>query len=241
MKKCIIIGASSGIGKEVAKIWIKRGYKLGLAARRLELLEELKALAPDRIEIAKLDVNDASSTTTLSTLIERVGGMDTMLYASGVGSQNYKLNEAVEIDIMQTNVIGFSRIIGFAFRFFEHQNSGHIAAITSIAGTKGLAPAPAYSASKALQTTYLQALEQLAHTRKLNIKITDLRPGFVRTAFLKDAYFPMCMSVETTAQTIVHAIDSQKHIAIIDWRWYIVTKLWSIIPNMIWRRLKLSI
>lgn len=119
---------------------------------------------------------------------------------------------------------------------------GHIAAITSIAGTKGLGPAPSYSATKAFQGTYIEALEQLANTQKLNIRFTDVRPGFVGTALLNDGNrYPMMLRKEDVAFEIVEAIRKHKHVCVIDWRWRIVTALWRCIPKCIWRHLPLQV
>ena len=131
-------------------------------------------------------------------------------------------------------------MIGTAYRYFANRGEGHIAAITSIAGTKGLGPAPAYSATKAYQATYLQALEQQANARKLNIRITDIRPGFVDTALLSGLpRYPMMLTPQHVAREIVSAIEHHDHIRIIDWRYRILTALWRRVPHFIWRRLKL--
>ncbi len=152
-KKAIIIGASSGIGKEVAHLLLADGWQLGVAARREEQLLELKALAPERINVMKIDVTDSDAGERLLSLIRQVGGMDLYFHASGIGKQNRTLDAGIELRTMETNAVGFTRMIGTAFRYFAEQGGGHIAAITSIAGTKGLGPAPSYSATKALQAT----------------------------------------------------------------------------------------
>ena len=84
-----------------------------------------------------------------------VPGMDLFFYASGIGKQNRELKEDIELATLQTNGVGFTRMIGEAYRYFASHGGGHIAAITSIAGTKGLGPAPSYSATKAMQNVYL--------------------------------------------------------------------------------------
>ena len=186
-KRAIIIGASSGIGREVAKLLMKEGWTIGVAARRVDKLEELNAAAMEQIDVTKDD-----ATTRLQSLINCLGGMDLFFYASGIGKQNRELQEDIELATLYTNGLGFTRMIGEAYRYFANKGSGHIAAITSIAGTKGLGPAPSYSATKAMQNVYLQALEQQANARGLNIKFTDIRPGFVDTALLHgDFHYPM--------------------------------------------------
>jgi short-subunit dehydrogenase len=131
-------------------------------------------------------------------------------------------------------------MIGTAYRYFAERGKGHIAAITSIAGTKGLGPAPAYAATKALQATYLQALEQQAHQRGLDIQFTDIRPGFVDTALLSGSFrYPMMLRPETVARDIIDSIYKRRHVRIIDARYRVLTFFWRLVPNFIWRRLKL--
>lgn len=131
-------------------------------------------------------------------------------------------------------------MVGAAYRYFAQQGRGHIACITSIAGTKGLGPSPAYSATKAMQNVYLQALEQQAHARGLDIKITDIRPGFVDTALLAgDFHYPMMLKPQAVAREILQAINRRQHIRVIDWRYRLLTALWRLIPRFLWRWIKL--
>ena len=234
-KRAIIIGASSGIGLEVARLLIKEGWQVGVAARRVELMEGIGAAAVERIDVTADDATEA-----LHRLIGKTGGMDLFFYASGIGKQNRELLEDIELATMQTNGVGFVRMIGEAYRFFAQQGRGHIAAITSIAGTKGLGPAPSYSATKAMQNVYLQALEQQAYARGLNIRFTDIRPGFVDTALLSgDFHYPMMLKPDRVAHDIVRSINSQRHIRVIDYRYRLLTALWRRIPRFLWRRIKL--
>ena len=239
-KKAVIVGASSGIGREVAQLLIDDGWQLGVAARRMEPLMELKEMAPGRVEVIAIDVTKSDAGELLLSLIERLGGMDLYFHASGIGKQNRDLEPSIELCTMETNAVGFTRMIGTAYRYLAEQGKGHIAAITSIAGTKGLGPAPAYAATKALQATFLQALDQQARQRGLGISITDIRPGFVDTALLNDNFrYPMLMRPETVARDIVRSIYRNRHVRIIDWRYRILTFFWRLIPNWIWRRMKL--
>ena len=142
MKRVIIIGASSGMGQEVAKLFIADGFTVGVAARREDRLQALKHLAPDRVEVAIIDVTAEDAPDRLRGLIDRLGGMDLFFYASGIGKQNRTLSPDIEMNTVNTNGMGFTRMIGEAYRYFAERGEGHIAAITSIAGTKGLGPAP---------------------------------------------------------------------------------------------------
>ena len=234
-KRAVIIGASSGIGREVAKLLIQEGWTLGVAARRVELLQDI-----GNVEVEQIDVTSADAPAKLRSLIERLGGMDLFFYASGIGKQNRDLQPDIEMATMQTNALGFTQMIGEAYRYFARQGTGHIAAITSIAGTKGLGPAPAYSATKAMQNVYLQALEQQAHARGLRIRFTDIRPGFVDTALLSgDFHYPMMLKPQKVAREIVSSINACKHIRVIDWKYRLLTAVWRRIPLFLWRRIKL--
>lgn len=248
MKKAIIVGASSGIGFEVARQLLSEGWKIGIAARREELLMQLKSEAPERVEVMTIDITKADAEERLMSLIERLGGMHLYVHVSGIGKQNRTLEPGIELQTVETNAVGFTRMIGAAYRYFanlpsltgEESVEGHIAAISSIAGTKGLGPAPSYSATKALQATYLEALEQQAHQRGLSIKITDIRPGFVDTALLNDSFpYPMLMRPEKVAREIVRSINKKRSVRIIDWRYRILTAFWRLIPRCLWRIIKL--
>lgn len=241
MKRCIVIGASSGLGREVAKLLIAEGYTLGVAARRTEPLQELKALAPQRVMTQAIDVTHNEAPQALEQLIDAVGGMDLLFYAAGVGNQNMELEPSIELSTVATNALGFTRMMGAAYRHMATHGGGHIAAISSIAGTKGLGAAPSYSATKAMQNTYLQALEQQARMRKLDITFTDLRPGFVATPLLGDnPQYPMLLSPEKVAKEMVAVIKHRRHVWVIDWRWRIATALWRRIPRWLWRRLSIK-
>ncbi len=240
MKRAIIVGASSGIGLEVAYRLLADGWHLGVAARREELLQTVKQSAPERVELMAIDVTKQEAGELLQKLIQQLGGMDLYFHSSGIGKQNRTLEADIELRTMETNAVGFTRMIGTAYRYFAKQGYGHIAAITSIAGTKGLGPAPSYSATKAMQATYLQALEQQAHQRGLSIHFTDIRPGFVDTALLSGSFhYPMLLKPEKVAREIVDAINHKKHIRIIDWKYRLLTTLWRRIPRTLWRCMKL--
>ncbi|MBP5771998.1 MAG: SDR family NAD(P)-dependent oxidoreductase [Bacteroidaceae bacterium] len=239
-QRAIIVGASSGIGREVALLLLAEGWHLGIAARREEPLLALQREAPERVHVKTIDVTQPDADIRLLSLIEDVGGMDLYFHASGIGRQNRTLEPAIELSTVETNALGFTRMVGAAYRYFSEQGRGHLAAITSIAGTKGLGPAPAYSATKALQANYLQALEQQARQRGLPIDFTDIRPGFVDTALLNDHFpYPMMMRPEAVARDIVKSIHRRRHVRIIDIRYRILTALWRMVPGWVWRRMKL--
>jgi len=236
-KKVIIIGATSGIGREVAKLYIARGFRVGIAGRRAEELEAIRKEAPQQVFTEVIDVTKEDADTDLLSLINKVGGMDIYLHSSGIGKQNPTLTPDIELKTGATNVEGFIRMVTAAYHYFAQQGHGQIAAISSIAGTKGLGIAPAYSATKCFQNTYLDALDQLAHMNRLNIHFTDIRPGFVATPLLKDDSYPLLMKATDVASSIVKAIDKRKRTVIIDWRYRILVFFWRLIPAWLWERL----
>ena len=240
MKRAIIIGATSGIGEEVAKLLIQQGWHIGIAGRREEALEKLQATAPGQIEILRLDVTDANAPTLLETLIRKLGGMDLFFLSSGIGSQNPDLKPEIELNTARTNVEGFTRMVTAAFNHFKTQGGGHIAVISSIAGTKGLGIAPAYSATKRFQNTYIEALAQLSRMQHLNIHFTDIRPGFVATDLLKSSKFPMLMQANQVAKSIVRALNRKKRVIVIDGRYRVVVFFWRMIPRWLWERLPIK-
>ncbi|MGI6243206.1 MAG: SDR family NAD(P)-dependent oxidoreductase [Prevotella sp.] len=234
------MGASSGMGREMARRLLRDGWQVGVAARRIEVLKTILEPGYEDPVVAQVDVTHDDAAEKLRGLIEKMGGVDLYLHASGIGKQNPDMEESIELKTIETNGIGFARMIGEVFRWMSHHGGGQIAVISSIAGTKGLGEAPSYSSTKAFQNTYIQALEQLSNSRKLNIRFTDLRPGFVDTDLIKGTKFPMTMSVDEVADEMMAAISHRLHVRTIDWRWRIVVRLWKMIPAFVWRRLRLK-
>ena len=238
MKKAIIIGATSGLGFEVAKLLVEQGWQIGIAGRRESNLAELKSLMPDKITTLVMDVTCDDASDKLEKLIEKNGGMDLFLLSSGVGYQNMNLDIETELKTVRTNADGFVRMNTTAYKYFKNKGNGHIAVISSIAGTKGMGIAPAYSATKRFQSTYIDALEQLAHMSKINIHFTDIRPGFVKTAILDDnKHYPLLMQPQKVAKNIIKAIQKKKRVAIIDWKYRFIAAGWQLIPRSIWKRI----
>lgn len=240
MKRIIIIGATSGIGLEVARLFLKAGWMVGAAGRREELLEKLRLEAPEQVRTCRIDINEADAEERLMSLIATLGGMDCYLHASGIGYYNPTLEADKELATLQTNGVGFVRMVRTAYDYMATHGGGQLAAISSIAGTKGLGMAPAYSATKRMQNCYLDALAQHARIAKTGVKITDIRPGFVRTALLANRPYPMLMQVEPVAQSIFQAIRKGRRSVVIDWRYSLLVALWRLIPRWLWERLPIK-
>lgn len=242
MKRIIITGATSGIGRETALQYISDGWTVGVTGRRAELLKKLEVLAPGRVFAETLDVCSEDAADRLRKLIEKMGGMDVYLHCAGIGFQNPTVDTATELDTTRTNVEGFTRMVTAAFDYFKHRGTGgHIVVISSIAGTKGLGAAPAYSATKRFQNTYIDALAQLSHAQRLGIAFTDIRPGFVDTDLLKHKRYPMLMRPADVARRIFHAVNSRKRVVVIDKRYRLLVALWQLVPRVLWERMSVGI
>lgn len=236
----VIMGATSGIGLELARIYHAQGHSVAIAGRRIERLHHIsKELG--NCPFSQIDITQEDATEHLASLIEQLGGMDLYLHVSGIGKQNRSLDPQLELSTVETNALAFTRMITFAYHYFVQQGHGHIAAISSIAGTKGIGVAPSYSATKRFCNTYLEALTQLAHMQGHNIRFTDIRPGFVDTDMLSgEFHYPMMMKPESVANTIVKGISKGKRVLTIDWRFRLLVALWRLIPSSLWVKLKIS-
>ena len=243
MKKVVIMGASSGMGYGVAEALASRGVKVGVAARHTASLKALKEKYPEFVEYAKIDITKPAAVEQLSDLIDALGGMDIYFHVAGIYDENLFLNPEKDVAITDTNCGGFARMISSAYRYFrDNKKKGHIAAITSVAGTKGIARLAAYSSSKKFGQWYLDAIEQLAHAEKSGVTFTDIRPGWVRTPLVnQNRVYPMEMSVEYVVPKIIKAIVRKYRVAVVDWRWNIFTGVWRSIPNAVWTRMNPTI
>lgn len=243
MKRIVIMGATSGIGLRVAEIFAKAGWLVGAAGRKEKVMRKLQSDFPDRVRYAQINIDDNEASARLRDLISRLGGMDIYLHVAGIGYENESLVTDHDVATASTNVVGFTRMIDTAFRYFRsHGRRGRIAAITSVAGTNGIGQLASYSASKKYQQTYLTALDQLARMQKLDISFTDIRPGWIRTPLLNpDRIYPMTMDLDTAVVGIVRAIIARKRVCVVDWRWNIAVALWKLIPDCIWERLPIYV
>lgn len=235
------MGATSGMGRGVALGLLNEGYTIGIAGRRAEALEQIKALAPDRIFTKVIDVTANNAPSLLLSLINEMGGMDLYFHSSGYGKQNMNLDIEIEKHTVLTNGFGFTQMVDTAFNYFKNEKrSGHIAVISSIAGTKGLGASPSYSATKRFDWIYLESLAQLAHMQNLDICFTDIRPGFVATDFIAGDSYPMQMPTDFVVKKIINAILLKKRRVVIDWKYRILCFFWRSIPDYIWERLTIK-
>lgn len=239
--KAIILGATSGIGKEIAIQLAEKGWKVGVAGRRTELLNSLVASHDNIIASRTIDVTREDAPALLLDLINEMEGIDLYLHSSGIGWQNIELDIEKELQTVSTNAMGVTRMVDTMFHYFESHpdHVGHIAVISSIAGTKGLGASPSYSATKRYVNHYLECLTQLCSIRKIrHIRLHDIRPGFVRTPLISGATYPMQLDVKPVAREIIRGIEHDKSIITVDWRYRLLVFFWRLIPRCIWIRLR---
>jgi short-subunit dehydrogenase len=237
MKKAIIIGATSGIGKGLAKLLADNNYKIGLTGRRVELLNELKNENPN-FYIKSFDINDTNVVgQKLDELTTELGGLDLLIISSGIGDINESLDFEIEKRTIDTNVLGFTCVTDWTFNYFEKQKFGHLIAISSIGGLRGSRQAPAYNATKAYQINYLEGLRQKAKKLNTSIFVTDIRPGLVDTEMAKGEGLFWVMPVEKTVRQIYKAIISKKKVAYVTKRWRLIATILKRIPRPIYDKM----
>ena len=238
MKRAIIIGASSGIGAALAEVLDREGYRLGLAARRLPLLEDLQARLTNVAVVKRLDVADVShAETQFLELVQALGGVDLVVISAGVGRLNPDLAAAPELETIQINVSGFAVLSGAAFRYFAEQGRGHLVGLSSIAALRGGSAAPAYNASKAFISNYLEGLRVKAAKQGVDIAVTDVRPGFVDTAMAQGEGLFWVAPPEKAAAQIYRAIQTRRHRVYVTRRWRLVAWVLLAAPGWLYRRM----
>lgn len=237
MKKVIIIGASSGIGKELALCYIKAGHRVGITGRRKELLEEIQQQYPQQVCIEVFDVTGNNNIHHLQNLIQMLDGMDVFVYNSGTADVHKELNEANEMITTKTNVLGFVELTAHAFNFFVNQGHGQIAATSSVAANRGNGWVPSYSASKAYMSNYMEALHIKAGKMKKNISVTDIQPGFVDTPMAKGDGIFWVATVAKAAGQMFYAIEKRKRKVYVTKRWALFAWLMRQMPYFIYKKL----
>ena len=234
----IIIGATSGIGKALFENYVTKGNIVSIIGRRTNLLEQLKKEHPSNTITAKADVtNQQEIGQAIESLQQELGQIDMAIVCSGVGEINISLDYAIEKPTIETNVMGWTFVIDMLYNIFERQNHGHLVAITSVGGLRGEAMSPAYSASKAYQINYMEALRKRAFRNKGKILVTDIRPGLVDTAMAKGDGLFWVMPVEKVARQICYAIQKKKSKAYVTKRWHILASIIKILPYWIYKRM----
>ena len=234
----IIIGATSGIGRALFKKYAVDGNRIGIVGRRTYLLDKLRQEHPDTTITVMADITKQDETArAIDALRTELKDIDLAIVCSGTGDINASLDYAVERPTIDTNVVGWTFVVDMLYNIFEQQCHGHLVAITSAGGLRGEPMAPAYSASKAYQINYMEALRKKAFKSGGHIKVTDIRPGLVDTAMAKGEGLFWVMPVEKVASQIIAAIRKEKSKAYITKRWHVLAIINKSLPFMFYKRM----
>lgn len=237
MKAAIVVGASSGIGRELARLLAGDGWRLGLASRNLEALEVLrKELGPGQ-EVEALDVMDTQSVPhRLDDLVRRLGGeVDLVVLSSGIGLENHRLAWEPEERTLWTNVLGFAACASWAGRYFLARGRGHLVGLSSVAAHRGSPFNPAYNASKAFVSNYLEGLR--LNLGRYPIAVTDVRPGYVDTPLTRGQRGMFWVAdVGTAARQILRAIRKRRKVVYVPRRWRLVALVMGAAPDPLYRK-----
>lgn len=234
----IIIGATSGIGKVLFENYAKGGNRLGIVGRRTNLLDELRCLHPSNTYTATADITkQEEAEQAICSLHKELGNIDLSIVCSGTGEINPTLDYALERPTLNTNVTGWTFIVDTLYHIFEQQGHGHLVAITSAGGLRGEPMAPAYSATKAYQINYMEALRKKAFKAGGKFAVTDIRPGLVDTAMAKGDGLFWVMPVEKVARKIHSAIRRKKSKIYVTKRWHILAIINKNLPFRLYRLL----
>ncbi|MBP1638406.1 MAG: family NAD(P)-dependent oxidoreductase [Bacteroidetes bacterium] len=238
MKRAIVIGATSGIGRELAKLLSENNYKVGITGRRSELLEELNRTNPETFVTRAFDIRKYNSIEeNLKYLEKSLGGLDLLIISSGTGKVRDDLDFENEENTILTNALGFTYIADWAMNYFEKQKHGHLIAISSIAGLRGNRFSPAYGATKAFQMNYLEALRARMTHLKLPVFVTDVRPGFVDTAMAQGDNIFWVATVKKAGKQIFNAIQKKRKVVYVSKRWRIFAYVLKILPRWIHQKI----
>ncbi len=237
MKKAIIIGASSGMGRGIAELLARDGYQVAITGRRRELLEEIRNSRPGSFVVSCFDVTNLEIVpSVLDGLAMELGGCDLFFISAGGGDLNEMLDFSIEKKMIDLNVAAFTQLADWAYRYFMKQGYGHLAAISSIAGLRGLRHAPAYNATKAYQVSYLEALRQKSNHLGLPITVTDIRPGFVDTPNAKGEGRFWQASVSKASGQIYSALKAGRKVVYVTKRWWLIAMIMKLVPRFIYER-----
>ena len=233
----IIIGATSGIGRALFEKYAADGNRIGIVGRRTHLLDELRHEHPDTTITATADITMQDETArAIDALCTELKHIDLAIVCSGTGDINASLDYTVERPTIDTNVTGWTFVIDTLYHLFEQQGHGHLVAITSAGGLRGEPMAPAYSASKAYQINYMEALRKKAYKSGNRIHVTDIRPGLVNTAMAKGDELFWVMPVEKVTNQIITAIRKQMSKAYVTKRWHILAIINKNLPFALYKR-----
>jgi short-subunit dehydrogenase len=228
-KHAVIIGATSGIGRELAKLLVQDGFKVVVTGRRKALLDELAEESSNYVPVCH-DVTEIDSLPEFfDMLTDTLPSIDLIVYSSGIGGANIELDWKTDLPTLQTNILAATRCYMLAYNLFRKQGHGHLVGLSSIASIRGNRHVPAYFASKSYQASFLESLWMKGKRSKADICVTDVQPGFVDTAMAIGDTFWMA-DVRKASRQIYRAIKRKKKKVYITKRWRLIAWVLKIVP-----------
>ena len=236
-KTILLIGATSGIGYALAEAYLRAGWRVAATGRRYELLEQLQRLQPDLVHIRQHDVTAANSLAVLEDLLAESGPADVVVYNSGVGLANKKLDFDIDKKTIDVNVTGFVEVATWAYQYFRERGGGQFVGVSSVASLRGGRAAPAYNASKAFISNYMEGMRQKVRHHRMPLFVTDIRPGFVHTPMTEQNTRMFWVATpEKAARQIMAAIQRRARVAYITKRWALVALAFRLVPRALYER-----
>lgn len=222
MKRILVIGATSGIGRALVEAARGRGYAAIAAGRRRELLAEIGG------ETLELDA-------TAPDALEKIAGVgaDTVVFNAGFGERSEAPDWDLTEQTLRLNVVAFERVAGWALT-----HCAVFAATASVAGIRGLERTNGYSASKAYMLNAMEGYRRLARHGHYGCRYVTLVPGFVDTAMGQASTFWRC-STEAAAFCILRALERGQAVAYVTPRWRWVAWALRLMPRALFERLPL--
>lgn len=236
-RNVIITGASGGLGEALAREFVRRGYHVGLMARRAERLDALAGelrRSGVKVEVGVVDVaHDDTVHAAVDGLRERLGGLDIFIANAGITAVNRTGSGDIAKDkqVMAVNFTGAIASLDAAARHFRAQKRGRLVGISSIAGIMPIPGSGTYSASKAALSMWLRAARiELA---KHGVGVTAIHPGFIRTELVPGMEkYPFVIEADAAARAIVNAIEAGKDNLIVPaWPWKYLLPIARLLPE----------
>jgi short-subunit dehydrogenase len=236
----LITGGTTGIGRELALQLARAGTKVVVCGRRQEMIDEVVRAVPDKIVGISADVSDPDrAAAVVAEAIQKLGSLDLVIANAGFGINKHasKLQPSEVVQVLALDAIGACVTITAAIPHMLSRGRGHLVGISSIAGMRGMPTSAAYSASKAALSTFLESIR--VDLRSTDIKVTDVRPGFVDTPLTKKNKFPMpfMVSAEDAARRILRAIARDRRVFLFPAPLAIAAWLLARMPRWIYDRL----
>lgn len=233
MPKAIIIGASYGLGHQLAIELDRRGYETGLAARSQDKLEHTARQLTRHCVTQQMDITRTRETPAiLHKLIERLGGMQIMILNAGIAGTSEELDVSQEQRIIETNVLGFTTLLGEAYHYFCRQGGGHLVGISSIAALLPNPNSSTYNASKSFVSNYMEGVRLKAEKHNRAIHVTHVLPGYVYTPMTahKRRMFWVA-EPEKACRQMADGIQKKRKRIYVTRRWVLVAWLLQLLPQ----------